>query len=89
MSRLSEVIYHVCVRLCGRLPIPTGETSFILKNFIHELCVARIGFCQQAAESTGKRVDEGLCDSDGSNVSVEPTQMDQSSLAGGMQALQT
>lgn len=59
MSQLSRLIYHVCIRLCGRLPLPTGETCFVLKNFIHELCMACVGFCQQAAERTSKRVDEG------------------------------
>lgn len=50
----SSASYHVCVRLCSGLPLPTRETRFILKNLICELCVARISFCQQAVENTSK-----------------------------------
>ena len=50
----SRTSYYICVRLCSRFPLPTGETRFILKNLICELCVARISFCQQAAENTSK-----------------------------------
>lgn len=44
--------YHVGVRLCSRLPIPTRATSLILKHFIYELSVAGVSFCQQTTENT-------------------------------------
>lgn len=52
MQVSSSTSYHICVGLCSRFPLATRKTCFILKDFICELGVASICFCQQTFESS-------------------------------------